>query len=99
MDINREDAKKDMLAAFPGLSKGRSCGTCRFWEWGYEGDGLCNHPDLGKLRDKYDFDNLEELSTIEWNVCFETMEMARRQSTDLCDHFLDNGEDGPQIGI
>lgn len=42
-NINREDAKKDLLAAFPGLTKSRSCGTCRFWEWGYEGAGKCNY--------------------------------------------------------
>lgn len=96
-NINREDAKKDLLSAFPGLTKSKSCGTCRFWEWEYEGAGKCNHSALGKIREKYDFDNIEDLGDKEWNICYETMEMAERQSTDLCDHFVDNGETGPNI--
>ena len=95
MAINKEEAKEDVRKAFPGLTKSRSCGTCRFWEWSYEGEGRCNHPDIGKLRDKYDFENLKDISPVECNVCFEVLEMTQRLSTDLCDHFLDNGEDGP----
>ena len=51
----------------PSYRSSQSCGTCKHWSWGYEGEGDCKkHPAMVHINDLYEDIYDGDVST---NIC------------------------------